>query len=103
MNWVALVENYVCFVLYINIKKLIQKKVVIKLLLGDVTTTQAVKLNKFIFSEFPLTQSKMAGAEAELAGMAKHFNAVTNYGRANVAKVILFNKLILTRDGPEIL
>ena len=45
----------------------------------------------------------MAGAEAELAGMAKHFNAVTNYGRANVAKVILFNKLILTRDGPEIL
>ena len=29
----------------------------------------------------------MAGAEAELAGMAKHFNAVTNYGRANVAKV----------------
>ena len=28
----------------------------------------------------------MAG-EPELTGMAKHFNAVTNTGRANVAKV----------------
>jgi len=28
----------------------------------------------------------MAGAHPELQGMAKHFNSVTNYGRANVAK-----------------
>ena len=44
--------------------------------------------NKFIlFSEYPFKLNKMAGAEAELTGMAKHFNAVTMKGRANVAKV----------------
>nr|ALS05080.1 up-regulated during skeletal muscle growth protein 5 [Centropages tenuiremis] len=26
------------------------------------------------------------GAEQELVGIAKHFNSVNNYGRANVAK-----------------
>ncbi len=31
-------------------------------------------------------QIKMAG-EAELTGLAKHFNSVTHTGRANVAKV----------------
>lgn len=42
-----------------------------------------------------------AAAEAQLKGLAKHFNSVTNRGRANVAKatyaffgvVILYNVL----------
>ena len=35
----------------------------------------------------PTSITKMAG-EPELTGMAKHFNAVTFTGRANVAKVM---------------
>ena len=41
----------------------------------------------FKFTETAPTYSTTMAGEPELTGMAKHFNAVTFTGRANVAKV----------------
>ena len=41
----------------------------------------------FKFTETTSTLSTKMAGEPELTGMAKHFNAVTFTGRANVAKV----------------
>ena len=50
----------------------------------------------FKFTETTSTLSTKMAGEPELTGMAKHFNAVTFTGRANVAKVSkIFLALIL--------
>jgi hypothetical protein len=55
----------------------------------------AVKLYLYSICRTPLKiQNKMAG-EAELTGLAKHFNSVTHTGRANVAKVSADRPLII--------